>query len=112
MVSSSPNWRWLDLKTKIVSRLPGRKSYLSKYGYIGPLFHLYHYTHESLAWVLDRTGFRFHSATRIRPYGETSWKALVAHEAFYVMDTIPAILSGHRRHFNVVLCELYQKPVG
>ena len=54
-----PNWRWLDLKTKIVSRLPGRKSYLSKYGYIGPLFHLYHYTHESLAGFSTGQAFGF-----------------------------------------------------
>lgn len=106
-----PNWRWLDLKTKIVSKLPGRKSYLSKYGYIGPLFHLYHYTHESLDGLLGRIGFRFHYATRIRPYGETNWTPLIAHEIFYVADTIPAITTGNRKHFNVVLCELYQKPL-
>ncbi len=105
-----PNWRWINFKTRLMSRLPGRKSYLSKYGYIGPLFHLYHYTHESLSRLLMKSGFRFHSATRIRPYGEANWTALIAHETFYALDSIPAMLSGNRKHLNVVLCELYQKP--
>ena len=105
-----PNWRWIDFKTRVTSRLPGRKAYLSKYGYIGPLFHLYHYTHDSLSKLLTKSGFRFHSATRIRPYGEANWTALIAHETFYALDSIPAMLSGNRKHLNVVLCELYQKP--
>jgi SAM-dependent methyltransferase len=105
-----PNWRWINFKTRLTSRLPGRKAYLSKYGYIGPLFHLYHYTHESLSRLLTKSGLRFHSANRIRPYGEANWTALIAHEAFYALDSIPAMLSGNRNHLNVVLCELYQKP--
>jgi len=105
-----PNWRWINFKTRVTSRLPGRKAYLCKYGYIGPLFHLYHYTHESLSGLLIKSGFRFHSATRVRPYGENNWTALIAHETFYALDSIPAMLSGNRKHLNVVLCELYQKP--
>lgn len=105
-----PNWRWLNFKTTLASRLPGPKGYLSKYGYIGPLFHLYHYTHDSLSRLLTESGFWFHSATRIRPYGENNWTALIAHEMFYAVDSIPAMLSGNRKHHNVVLCELYQKP--
>lgn len=105
-----PNWNWLNLKTKIVTKLPGKKSYVSRYGLIAPLFHLYHYTYQSLKNLLERHGFRHRASSRIRMYEETNWESLAAHEAFYLLDSLPAALTRNRYHHNVVLCELYQKP--
>lgn len=105
-----PNWRWLNFKTRVVSMLPGKKDYISKYGLIGPVFHLYHYTHESLKNLLSSNGFRHAKSMRIHLYDETNWKALVAHEGFYWLDSIPALVTKNRIHWDVVLCELYQRP--
>lgn len=105
-----PNWRWLDLKTRVVTKLPGKKTYISKYGLIAPVFHLYHYTHESLKRLLGSKGFVHHKSMRIRLYDETNYRALAAHEAFFVLDAIPALITRNRIHRNVVLCEVYRKP--
>jgi 2-polyprenyl-3-methyl-5-hydroxy-6-metoxy-1,4-benzoquinol methylase len=103
-----PNWRWLNLKMRIVSKLPGEKRYLSIYGVLLTLFHLYHYTHESLKRTLEPQGFRHQASYRIRLDSENHWQALVTHELLFLLDSIPAFLSGNRKHWNVILVELYQ----
>jgi len=105
-----PNWRWIDLKMRVMDRVPGRKSYLSPYGVVGPLFHLFHYTHETLKKTLGQAGLEYRKSFHIRLYDENRWQSLLAHEILFLLSSIPAMLTKNRRHWNVILAELYQRP--
>jgi len=105
-----PNWRWIELKLRVMDKVPGRKSYLSPYGVVGPLFHLFHYTHETLKKTLRQAGLEYRKSFHIRLYDETRWQPLLAHEILFLLSSIPAILTKNRRHWNVILAELYQRP--
>jgi hypothetical protein len=105
-----PNWRWIELKMRVMDRVPGKKSYLSPYGVIGPLFHLFHYTHETLKKTLAQAGLKHRKSFHIRLYDENRWQSLLAHEILFLLSSIPAFLTGNRRHWNVILAELYERP--
>lgn len=107
-----PNWRWINLKMRLIDKLPeGHKmKCLTIYGVANPIFHLFNYTHESLKNMLESSGFEHKKSLRIRLFNESNWKALVAHELLYIFDSVPAILSNNKCHWNVVLTEIYQRP--
>jgi hypothetical protein len=92
-----------------MDKVPGKKAYLSRYGVIGPLFHLFHYTHETLRETLGRAGLRHQKSFHIRLYDENRWQNLVAHDLLFLFGSIPAFVSGNRRHWNVILAEVYER---
>ena len=83
---------------------------MSIYGLTNSLFHLYHYTYETLKDLLEFVGFNHSLSFRIRLFDERNWQTLIGHELLYTIDTIPAILSRNKRHWNVILTEIYQRP--